>query len=97
MMADPLVTCLSYSAGVQSHGIVEMILAGLFPIPKRFAAIQADPGMESVVSYRLSVVGCLHIFIGTSVHYYIGTLAFILPLPAPRRHLPLHICRSSCG
>lgn len=51
-MADPLVTCLSYSAGVQSHGIVEMILAGLLPIPKRFAAIQADPGMESVVSYR---------------------------------------------
>ncbi len=53
-MHKPLLTCLSYSAGVQSHGILRMVLAGMIERPERFAVVCADPGMESHVSYRFA-------------------------------------------
>lgn len=44
-------TFLSYSAGVQSHAILEMILRGEIPRPENFAVLNADPGMEDSRSY----------------------------------------------
>jgi hypothetical protein len=49
-MAEPLLTLLCYSAGVQSHAILRMVCDGAIQRPKRFAVIAADPGMESGVS-----------------------------------------------
>lgn len=49
-MAEPLLTVLCYSAGVQSHAILRMVCDGTIERPTRFAVIAADPGMESEVS-----------------------------------------------
>jgi hypothetical protein len=51
-MRTPLITCLSYSGGVQSHGILRMVLAGMIPRPTRFCVVAADPGMENSGTYE---------------------------------------------
>lgn len=48
----PVLTTLSYSAGVQSHAILEMVLRGHLPLPAPFAVINANPGMENSESLR---------------------------------------------
>lgn len=40
-------TTLSHSGGVQSQGILEMMLRGDIAIPKPFLVLNADPGMEN--------------------------------------------------
>lgn len=41
-----MLTTLSYSAGVQSHCLLEMVLRGDLPRSDNFVVITADPGME---------------------------------------------------
>lgn len=48
----PLLTTLSYSAGVQSHALLEMVLLGILPKPDNFLVLNADPGMEDSRSYE---------------------------------------------
>lgn len=48
---EPALTCLSYSAGVQSHCLLEMVLRGGLPKPERFLVLNADPGMEDSRTY----------------------------------------------
>jgi hypothetical protein len=48
---EPILTTLSYSGGVQSHVILEMILRGDYPKPENFLVLNADPGMEDNRSY----------------------------------------------
>lgn len=48
----PLITALSYSAGVQSHWLLWMVLLGLIDRPKNFIVLNADPGNENESSYR---------------------------------------------
>lgn len=45
------IECLSYSGGVQSHCLLEMVLRGHIPRPKKFIVLNADPGMEDERSY----------------------------------------------
>lgn len=47
-----LLTTLSYSAGVQSHALLEMLLRGDIEKPKNFLVLNADPGMENSLSYE---------------------------------------------
>lgn len=42
-----LVTVLTYSAGSQSHAILEMVLRGGIQKPDPFIVVNADPGMEN--------------------------------------------------
>lgn len=44
-------TSLSYSAGVQSHCLLEMVLRGHLERPRHFFVANADPGMEDERSY----------------------------------------------
>lgn len=48
---SPILTQLAYSAGQQSHWILEMILRGEIPMPENFIVLNADPGMENAQSY----------------------------------------------
>lgn len=48
---EPLVTYLAYSAGMQSHYLLEVRLRGDVPIEPNFIVLNADPGMENVESY----------------------------------------------
>lgn len=48
----PILTTLSYSAGVQSHAILEMVLRGHIEKPDPFLVLNADPGMEDSRSYE---------------------------------------------
>jgi hypothetical protein len=48
----PILTTLSYSAGVQSHALLEMVLRGDMPKPESFLVLNADPGMEDSRSYE---------------------------------------------
>lgn len=50
----PILTALSYSAGVQSHCILEMVLRGDIEKPESFAVIRANPGMENGVSLQFA-------------------------------------------
>lgn len=43
---NPLLTSLSYSGGVQSNVLLEMVLRGDLQRPENFIVINADPGME---------------------------------------------------
>ena len=57
----PICTTLSYSGGVQSHALLEMVLRGHIPKPDGFIVINADPGMEDERSYlfvRAAKVRC---------------------------------------
>lgn len=47
----PLLTTLSYSAGKQSHALLEMVLRGHIARPESFLVLNADPGMENENSY----------------------------------------------
>lgn len=47
----PILTTLSYSAGVQSHCLLEMVLRGDVPKPKNFLVLNSDPGMEDPRTY----------------------------------------------
>lgn len=49
---SPILTQLAYSAGRQSHGILEMILRGELPKPPNFIVLNGDPGMENSQSYE---------------------------------------------
>lgn len=46
------ITALSYSGGVQSQFMLEMILRGEWERPLRFVVLNADPGMEDSRTYR---------------------------------------------
>lgn len=48
----PKITALSYSGGVQSHAILEMVLRGDIERPENFIVLNADPGMEDERSYH---------------------------------------------
>lgn len=47
-----ILTTLSYSGGVQSHAILEMVLRGHIEKPEHFLVLNADPGMEDSRSYE---------------------------------------------
>ncbi|MGA7813873.1 hypothetical protein, partial [Caballeronia sp.] len=49
----PILTTLSYSAGKQSHALLEMVLRGHIPRPEPFLVLNADPGMENENSYPI--------------------------------------------
>jgi hypothetical protein len=49
----PILTTLSYSAGKQSHALLEMVLRGDIEKPSRFLVLNADPGMENEESYSI--------------------------------------------
>lgn len=49
---EPILTSLSYSAGEQSHGLIEMVLRGHIERPHNFVVLNADPGMEDERSYE---------------------------------------------
>lgn len=51
-MSTPILTTLSYSGGVQSHCLLEMVLRGHIEKPKNFLVLNADPGMEDARSYE---------------------------------------------
>lgn len=51
MIQKEKLICLSYSAGVQSHCILEMLLRGDIQQPKNLLILNADPGMENSDSY----------------------------------------------
>lgn len=47
----PILTTLSYSAGVQSHCLLEMVLRGDIQRPEPFLVLNSDPGMEDPRTY----------------------------------------------
>lgn len=51
-MEKRILTAINYSAGVQSSGILEMVLAGIIPRPEPLLVVNANPGMENSVSYQ---------------------------------------------
>lgn len=51
-MSKPYITVLSYSGGVQSHLLLEMVLCGEIEKPFNFVVMNANPGMEDSRTYH---------------------------------------------